>query len=218
MRKGILVTILMLICLSSIVWGQGEEGYEYIPKFRVYTVDGVTFMSGELDSIRITADPPTTRELRRGRRQLQRFTRLRYNVHKVYPYAVKLAGILAEVQAEIDALPNEKARKEYVKNKEKSLFGSYEDDVRRMTRSQGKVLVKLIHRETRLSTYALIKDNKNGASALFWQSISLIFGINLKTQFDPQKEEEDSMIDFIVRDLEKGGYNIAYRQYNYQLK
>jgi hypothetical protein len=187
-------------------------------RFKVYTYEGKTFMTGELATIQITDRPPSNQELRRGQRRLARFTRLRYNVHKVYPYAAKVADIMSQVQDTLDALPNEQARKEYLKNTEKSLFGAYEGDIRRMTRSQGKVLVKLVHRQTGASTYALIKDNKSGASAFFWQSIGLIFGINLKTAFEPGEEEEDAMIDYIVQDLERGGYNIAHKQYNFRLQ
>lgn len=204
--------------LPSLAQQRDSLPYEYERRFRVYTVEGKTFMVGDLDSIQLTANPPSARELRRGRRELRRFSRLRFNVHKVYPYAVKIAQLLEEVEAEMAALPNDRARKEYVETQEKSLFGEYEDDVRRMTRSQGKVLVRLIHRETEQSTFELIKDSKNGASAVFWQSISLIFGINLRTEFDPNEEEEDAMIEYIVKDLEDGGYNIAYRQYNYHLE
>ncbi|RMG56995.1 MAG: DUF4294 domain-containing protein [Bacteroidetes bacterium] len=184
-------------------------------RFRVYTYQGETYMAGELESIDITAPRPSARELRRGRRRLARFTRLRYNVHKVYPYAVKVAGVLAEVDLALQNLPDEEARKAYIKEREKGLFGEYEDDVRQMTRSQGKVLVKLVSRETGNSTFDLIKETKSGASAIFWQSIGLIFGINLKTTYD---QEEEAMIEQIVQDLEQGGYNIAYKQYNYRLE
>lgn len=218
MIRQLLLFISFPVLLSTSSMAQERGPYDYEPKFRVYTVDGQTFMVGELDSVHQTAPPPTARELRRGRRALRYYSRLRFNVHKVYPYAVKIAAILDEVDAEMANLPNDRARREYVKQREKSLFGDYEDDVRSMTRSQGKVLVRLIHRQTDLSTFELIQDNKNGASALFWQSISLIFGINLRTEFDPSAEEEDSMIEYIVRGLEAGGYNIAYGQYNYQLQ
>lgn len=187
-------------------------------RFRVFTYEGGNYMVGALDSIDITANPPSRRDMRRGRRRLARFTRLRYNVHKAWPYALKVAQIMAQVQAELDSLPDDQSRKQYLKDTEKSLFGAYEDDIRRMSRSQGKVLVKLVHRETGASTYELIKDNKNGASAFFWQSISLIFGINLKTAFEPGEEEEDAMIDYIVQDLERGGYNIAHKGYNFRLE
>ena len=200
----------LLLLLPAGLWAQADSTQG---RFRVYTYEGETYMAGELEAIDITAPRPSARQLRRGRKRLARFTRLRYNVHKVYPYAVKVAGILEEVDMVIQNIPTEEERKAFIKSKESDLFGEYEDDVRQMTRSQGRVLVKLVSRETGRSTFDLIRDNKSGASAVFWQSIGLIFGINLKTAYD---QEEDEMIEQIVQDLERGGYNIAYKQYNFQ--
>jgi len=210
--------LFILICCASGLQAQDILSREENRRFRVFMYEGQMYMAGELDSIDINARQPSERELRRGRRRLARFTRLRWNVHKVYPYAVRVSEVLEQVDAEMASLPDDKTRKEYLKTTEKSLFGSYEDDIRKMTRSQGKILVKLVHRQTGLSTFELIKDSKSSASAIFWQSIGLIFGINLKVPFSPSEEEEDSMIDYIVQDLERGGYNIAYKQYNYRLK
>lgn len=206
--------LMFLLMCSYLAMGQEVEQDSSKRRFKVYSYEGETYMFGELDGIDILASKPSKRQLRRGKKRLARFTRLRWNVHKVYPYAVKVSSVLSEIEVEMAALPDDDARKNYVKTKEKSLFGSYENDIRRMTRSQGKVLVKLINRETGKSTFEVIRDAKSGASALLWQSISLIFGINLKAKYD---EEEDAMIEQIVGDLEEGGYNIAYRRYNYAL-
>ncbi|MEM7655121.1 MAG: DUF4294 domain-containing protein [Bacteroidota bacterium] len=211
---------LLGFCLLLMGWqlAQSQTRDSLEKRFRVYSYEGETYMVGALEDVDITAKKPTKRQLRRGKKRLAKFTRLRWNVHKVYPYAVKVAEVMQEVEAHVASLPTEDARKTYLKSKEATLFGSYEDDLKRMTRSQGKMLVKLVYRETGNSTFELIKETKSGASAVFWQSIGLIFGINLKDAFDADKDEEDAMINQIVRELEYGGYNIAYRQYNYQLE
>ncbi|MEO0900052.1 MAG: DUF4294 domain-containing protein [Bacteroidota bacterium] len=182
--------------------------------FYTYQKDGKTYLAGRLDTIRISDGAPTARERKRGRRRLRKFTRLRYNVHKAYPYALKVSEILKEVEAEMATIEDDKKLKEYMKEKEKDLFGRYEKDIKKMSRSQGKILVKLIYRETGGSMFSLIKDNKSRVSAVFWQSVGLIFGINLKASYDP---EEEDMIEFFVTDLEKGGYNIAFKRYNFTL-
>ncbi len=203
--------------LSSPVLAQMDttETKSYEPRFRVYTYEGEQYMFGRLKGVDITANKPNRRQLKRGRRRLARYTRLQWNVHKVYPYAVKVSQVLEELDHEMKNLSESKDRKKYIKEKEKSLFGDYEEDVRKMTRSQGKLLVKLISRQTSRSTFSLIKETKSGAAAIFWQSIGLIFGINLKTDWNP---EDDAMLEDIVRELDSGGYNIAYRQYNYSLR
>lgn len=171
-------------------------------------------MYGFLDPVLITTLKPTEKQLRKGRKWLEEYTRFKWNVHKVYPYAVKVAGLLSLVEDSLNTIEDPVERKAYLKKKEVSLFGEYEDDIRQMTRSQGKALVKLVYRETGKATFSLIKDYKSGASAVFWQSIGMIFGINLKEEYIPEEEE---MIEYIVHDLERGGYNIAYKQYAYSL-
>ncbi len=183
-------------------------------RFRVYEYQGETYLYGQLDDIDITANYPNRWQRNRGERKLERYTRLQWNIHKVYPYALKVGDVLSEVEAEMAKIEDEDARNEYIKSKESALFGEYEDDVRKMSRSQGLVFVKLIHRQTGISAYDLIRETKSGASALFWQSIGRIFGINLKSNYNP---EEEQMIEEIVRDLDNGGYNIYYRKYNYRL-
>ncbi|MEO0473176.1 MAG: DUF4294 domain-containing protein [Bacteroidota bacterium] len=207
----ILLLLLIGAVASQDVLGQTQN---HTHRFKVFEYEGETLMYGELDSIAITDRRPTARQLRRGRRRLAKYTKLRWNVHKAYPYAMKVSDVLEEVDSALTGIDDPKARKQYLKSKEKSLFGQYEKDLRKMSRSQGKVLVKLIYRQTGTSAFQLIKETKNPVSAFFWQSIGKIFGINLKSEFDP---EEDEMIEQIVADLDQGGYNIYFRRYNYRL-
>lgn len=171
-------------------------------------------MDGTLSPIEITAKAPSRYRKRQGKKKLQKLTRLRWNVHRTYPYAIRVSEIVAEVEAEVSQMKDSKGKKEYIKERERALFKRYEKDLRKMSRSQGKVLVKLIHRQTDNTAFHLIKDTRNGVTAFFWQSIGAVFGINLKREFDP---EEDAMMDDIVMDLERGGYNIYYKQYNYRV-
>ncbi|MEL6676013.1 MAG: DUF4294 domain-containing protein [Bacteroidota bacterium] len=216
MYKSYFHTILFLIFLvagGEMALGQEKE-WSDTTYFRAYVYEGETFMTGQLAPVFITAQTPTQRQVRKGKRKLAKFTRLRWNVHRVYPYAVRVSEILAQAEREMAAMPNEKERDAYLKEREKALFAEYEPALRKMSRTQGKVLVKLIFRETGNSTYYLIKDTKSGASAFLWQSVGRLFGINLKKEYDP---EEDLMIEAIVQYLERGGYNIAYREYGYRL-
>ncbi len=209
--------VLPLCLLGSILFAQQpatEEGKVRSKRFRVYEYKGETYLYGQLDDIDITAKSPNMWQRRRGNRRLERYTRLQWNVHKVYPYALKVADVLREVDAAMAQMETEAEREAYLKERESGLFGEYEDDVRKMSRTQGKVLVKLIHRQTGLSAYDLIRNNKSSAAAVFWQGISRIFGINLKADYDQEAEE---MIEDIVKGLETGGYNIYYKRYNYRL-
>lgn len=187
------------------------------PHFKVYEREGVYIGEWDYDEIEIIRKRPSKSKIRRSQKKLERYTRLKWHVHKVYPYAVKLSALLEEVNAEMAALPDTLTKRDYIKQKEDNLFGKYEQDVRRMTRTQGKILVKLIHRQTGTSMYFLIKDVKSGATAVFWQSIGRIFGINLKSQFE-DGDDEDELIEKFVEELEEGGYNIVYKCHNFELK
>ncbi len=132
----------------------------------------------------------------------RRDKRLVRNVKKAYPYS-KIAGIkLKELDEELAKIQSEAKQKEYIKNAEKEIMNEFEKDLRKLTITQGIILVKLIDRETGLTSYEVIKDLKGGFSAFFWQGIARIFGNNLKAEYNP--EGEDAMIEDIVRGIEAG--------------
>ncbi len=139
---------------------------------------------------------------RRIRSQFRKYERLVYNLKKVYPYAVIVRNRLAQVNAELARMENEKDRKDYIKNVEKDVFGEYEDDIRNMTFTQGKLLIKLIDRETYNTSYDLIRQYRGFISAAFWQGIARIFGTNLKAEYDPYGE--DMLIELIIQDIQMG--------------
>lgn len=132
----------------------------------------------------------------------RRDKRLVRNVKKAYPYS-KIAGIkLKELDEELAKIQSEAKQKDYIKNAEKEIMDEFEKDLRKLTVTQGIILVKLIDRETGLTSYEVIKDLKGGFSAFFWQGIARIFGNNLKAEYNP--EGEDAKIEDIVRGIEAG--------------
>ena len=135
-------------------------------------------------------------------RAMRQYTLLEYRVKKVYPIA-KLAGIkIAEYNRVYLSFKTERERKDYVKMIEKELFATYEKEIRSMTISQGRILIKLIDRETGKSSFDIIKEFKGGFSAFFWQGIAHLFGNNLKSEYDAAKE--DQMIEYIIWQIEMG--------------
>jgi len=99
-------------------------------------------------------------------------------------------------------MPDEKDRKNYIRQLEKDVFAEYEDDIQEMTITQGRILIKLIDRETKNTSYELIKKYRGGLSAAFWQGIARIFGTNLKEEYDPYGK--DILIELILQDIEMG--------------
>lgn len=135
-------------------------------------------------------------------RHERRYNRYVEKVKKVYPYA-KLAGeMLQEYEPKYLALTDDRERRKMMKDLEQELLDEYKDDLKRMSISEGRILLKLIDRETSKTSYTLIKDFRGGVPAVFWQGIARLFGSNLKAEYDPAGE--DKMLEQIVTLIEVG--------------
>lgn len=132
----------------------------------------------------------------------RRYRKMIYNVKKAYPYA-QLAGVrLKELDDYLVTLSSEKEQKEYIDQAEKEIMDQFEKEVKKLTITQGIILVKLIDRETGRTSYQVIKELKGGFTAFFWQGIARIFGNNLKAEYDPL--DQDKIIEDIVLGIEAG--------------
>jgi hypothetical protein len=159
--------------------------------------DGVTLPEVEIKEVAVLAHPRIT-----NKRDLRKYERLVYNLKKVYPYAFMVRIKLNKVNEDLMNVKNEKERKDYLKSVEKNIFAQYEGDVRDMTITQGRLLIKLIDRETQNTSYALIKEYRGKVAAAFWQGIARIFGTNLKEEYDPYGA--DVIIEYIIQEIEAG--------------
>jgi hypothetical protein len=159
--------------------------------------DGITLPEIDIKEVVIFSRPGTSKKF-----PFHKYQRLVYNLKKVYPYALVVRARLGAINEELEKIPDEKDRKRYLRQVEKDVFGEYEDDVRDMTITQGKLLIKLIDRETLNTSYELIKQYRGGFSAAFWQSIARIFGTNLKEEYDPYGE--DAIIEILLNEIESG--------------
>jgi hypothetical protein len=135
-------------------------------------------------------------------RDLRQYRRLIYNIKKVYPYA-KIAGEkFGEISARLETMKSGKEQREYIKQMEADIISRYEEELKNLTVTQGRILIKLIDRETSKTSYEVVKELRGSFQAAFWQAIARIFGSNLKTEFDAQGE--DKMIEEIMIMIEKG--------------
>jgi len=128
----------------------------------------------------------------------KKYQRLVYNVKKVLPYA-KLASFRFQMlEQNLQLLPNEKARKEYLKRSENSIKEQFMDDLMNLTVSQGKILIRLIYRETGSNAYDLLKTYRGHLTAMYWQTFAKFIGGNLKDEYDPI---EDWQIEQIIKQM-----------------
>lgn len=161
-----------------------------------------------LPSITLKIFEVTERLPRRLRKERARWTRLRNAVYVTYPYAKSAARILKDVNSRLVTLESRKERKAYLASKEKELKAEFGDKLENLSVYQGKVLMKLISRETGDNCYEIIRELKGGFNARVWQTVAFFFGGNLKSDYDRQ---EDRDIEDIVQEIELYRY---YRAYN----
>ena len=120
-----------------------------------------------------------------SRRQYRRFQKMIKDLKKVYPYAQKAKYKLIEMNEEYKKLETEKQKRIYINHVEKELKDEFKDDIKKLTITQGRYLLKLIDRETGNTSYELLKEIKGSFSAVFWQTIARVFGHDLRAEYDP---------------------------------
>ena len=162
--------------------------------------DGETLPEVEIKEVAIIGGMKGTS--RKQQSQFRKYQRLVYHIKTVYPYALIVRERLSYVNADLAKFSDEKERKEYLKNVEKDVFKEYEDDIRDLTFTQGKLLLKLIYRETYNTSYDLIREYRGTINAVFWQGVARIFGANLKSEYDPYGE--DILVELIIQDIQSG--------------
>ncbi len=137
-----------------------------------------------------------------GKRDIKSIQRMIYNVKKAYPYA-RLAGIkLHEYEGILAAAKTDSERRKLMRQAENELNDQFGNDLKDLTFTQGKILLKLIDRETGEISYDLVKELRGGLRAVFYQGFARLWGYNLKVHYDP--EGEDELIESIVLMIENG--------------
>ncbi len=128
----------------------------------------------------------------------KKYQRMVYNVRKVLPYAKMASFRFQLMEQNLQVLPTERARSEYLKRTEKAIKEQFMDDLKNMTQSQGKILIKLIYRETGKTTYDLLQTYRGTITAIYWQALAKVYDANLKQEYDPV---EDWQIEQIIKQM-----------------
>ena len=140
----------------------------------------------------------------KNRRQEEFYWRTVRDVRRTLPYAKLAFQALCETYEYIQTIPDRKRREQHLKNLEREIFEQYKPVVKSFTKGQGKVLLKLINRETDQSSYNIVKAFLGTFRAGFWQTFGRFFGMNMKSGFHPDKNSEDATIDRIATLIEQG--------------
>ncbi len=134
--------------------------------------------------------------------ELVGYGRLVYNVKKVYPYAKLAAAKLIEYKHTLDSIPTQRGKKKFLKAAEKDLEARFGNEIKDLNFTQGKILIKLVYRQTGNSTFDIVKELRGSFNAFIYQTVARIFGYDLRSQYDP--EGNDKAIEHIVQLIDEG--------------
>lgn len=137
-----------------------------------------------------------------NKRQVKRYYKIANNIKKVYPIAVDIKKTIDKTLAGLDTLPDKRAKDEYMDRMEKELKKQYTPRLKKLTFSQGKLLIKLIDRQCNQTSYELIKTYMGGFKAGFYNAFASLFGASLKKEYDP--EIDDRLTERCILLIESG--------------
>ena len=172
---------------------------------RYDTLKLAAWVSPEGDTLALSylypVDVLTTRHLTNEQKaQRAEWTRLRNAVYVTFPYAKAASKIMNEINVKLKGVTDRKQRKAIIKSREKELKAEFTSKLTNLSVYQGKVLMKLINRETGNNCYEIIQEYKGGFTATFYQTVAFVFGTNLKQAYNPNDKDKD--IETIVQELE----------------
>ena len=170
--------------------------YDTIRVSAFITEQGDTIPESWLPTVELT-----TQQSAANKAKWASWTRLRNAVYVTYPYALTAGVIINDVNGQLRGVSDPKERKRIIKLREKDLKRDFADKVTQLSVYQGKVLMKLINRETGNSCYEIIKDYKGGFNAGVWQTVAFLFGSSLKQPYSPNGE--DMQIEIFVKEVRK---------------
>ena len=196
MTRRTLIAAILLLSLTLPL--KAREAY----RGRYHTVDpltGDTVLNVVLREV--TVFPPLTFA---DKKQEEFYWRTVRDVRRTLPWAKLICETLIETYEYIQTFPTQQEREDYIKQMEGQLFDQYKPELRKLTRSQARTLVKLIQRETDQSGYAILKAFLGSFRAGFWQGFGRLFGVNLNASYSPATDPDDALIDRIATLVEQG--------------
>lgn len=200
-RAGVL--FIFLLVNSSFLFSQSGQFDITAPvsdgfRCRAEIVEGDTIPVIDLYTVEVN-----TNFIFKTKRQFEMWTSTKNNVKIVYPYAILAAAKLKEYDMVLERMEDEKIRKTYLKLCEKDLRKEFEDELKTLSVNQGRLLMKLIDRESGKTTYQIVEQMRGTFQACMWNALAILFGNNMKVGYDPI---EDIMIEKAVKLVETGQF------------
>ncbi len=169
-------------------------------------IDGESYPYSEMEPVYITNG-----SYEKMMKQVAAYNRLRNAVYVTYPYARLAGATINDINARMIGLNDKGERKKIIKGKEKELRQQFTEPLTNLSVYQGKVLMKLVNRQTGNNCYEIIKEYKGGLQARFYQTVAFFFGSTLKQNYDWQNDVTDSQIEAIVREIDATWYDNPFK-------
>ena len=185
--------LIIFIATYQNVFSQDENNSTY------FKVEGDSIYKKEIDLNEVVIYNPV--EFINNKERLDYFV-LKRKVLKVYPYAKMASERLKKLNSRLDKIKSKRKRKKYTRMLEKFLQDELTAELRRLTRTEGQILVKLIYRETGSTAFSLVRELRNGFKAFTYNTIAKVFKISLKEKYDPLNVREDQFIEDILRNID----------------
>jgi hypothetical protein len=142
---------------------------------------------------------------------IKAYNRLRNAVYVTYPYARTAGATLNDVNTHLKQVSSKKEKKKYIKSREKDLKDQFADPLSNLSVYQGKVLMKLINRQTGNNCYDIIKEYRGGLNARVYQTVAFFFNSSLKQDYDFEHDATDRQIETIIREIDGVWYNNPFK-------
>lgn len=208
--KSLILTLIMLIGVSFATSAKSSipaevtpvSGLQQVYKGKYHFIDEETG-----DTLCMIVFNPITiypRERFKNKKEEEFYWRTVRDVRKTLPYAKLICSTLLETYEYLETFQTEKEKQDFLKQFEKEIFNQYKPVMKTFTRSQGKMLIKLINRETDQTSYNIVKAFLGSFRAGFWQTFGRFFGVNMRTGYEPTKNKEDAIIERICVRIETG--------------
>ncbi|MDE6652785.1 MAG: DUF4294 domain-containing protein [Muribaculaceae bacterium] len=161
--------------------------------------------AGDSTIVYVLADVYCYKPLKfKNKKEKEEYDRLVRNIKLTLPYAKLIAETLIETYEYIETFPTQEERDNYMKKMEKEIFKQYKPVLKRFSKNQAKILIKLVQRETHQSSYNIVKAFLGTFRASFWQGFGKLFGVSLKSSYDPDHDSDDGRMERIATQVERG--------------
>jgi hypothetical protein len=197
LRVALFATLLLPFCVAA------------QPVARGHVVKAVVYEGDTMPVVTLPESEVKARWTARDWRTAERYDKLTRNIVKVYPYARLTSNLLREYEQDLSVIKKGSDQELYIKLAEAELRAEFEAEVKDLTMSQGRVLIKLIDRETGTTSYELVERLRGTFTAFVWQGLARIFGQDLRSTYDAAGE--DRMMELIVQRIERGELAVAHR-------